>query len=184
MGETPIKVIVPDNLFSSANVDDERRSLRYLVRQEALFRLAIRGYTAKSAAEQIGCSPSFAQAVFSKPEFKRRVLQAQDYAHRSTDVQWLEDKKTLGEQIKEKGQLAFDTLINLLESDDTAESVKVKIATDLLDRNNETAATAKQERVIKIDSDALQSAISASATMDHFIKEKPENLKIMPRKVG
>ncbi len=185
MGEVLSAITVPDKLFSSSVDDEEKRTLRYVIRHAALFRLAIRGYTAKAAAKEVGCSPSFAQMVFNKPEFRRRVLQSLDFAHAATDEQWLQEKKSIGEQIEEKGQAAFDTLVSLLESENTSDQLRAKIASDLLDRNQQTATTHRSERVLKVESGVLEAAIGASNTMDRFIKEHPANLQVMrPKRVG
>jgi|SRR5580658_1309347 hypothetical protein len=151
----------------------EHRPQRISRRLE-LLRLAMRGYSAKQAAESLEIPYSAALQEYRDREFRALAFGRLEHAFAEIDGNFEEEKKSLHERLAEKSNDAFRVLCELLEDEEVHPGVRVKIAQDMLDRNPDTMA-GSVVRHEKFDPQQLMRAAQAASEMDNVIqlKRKP-----------
>lgn len=140
---------------------------REVLRARAL-RLALKQISARKAAPILGIAYETARKIYADPSFQADVRKRIDLAFEDVDTAFVESHKTLHEKIAEKGDRAFQELVNLLEDSNTLPGHRIKIAQDILDRNEETQA-GKTIRHTTLDVDKLRNAALAAREMDNVI---------------
>jgi len=105
-----------------------------------LQRLAMRGLDATKAAKIVGCSAATARAIYSDPGFRKVVLGKINGALGGADSTFLDKKVSMLERLGEASEIAFESLMVMLNDVDTSKAHKIRIAQDFLNRNPETQA--------------------------------------------
>jgi hypothetical protein len=161
---------IPDAILEKVNAPEAGGKLMtQAVRRAQLLRLALRGVNAKKAAEVIGCSHATARAVYADPEFRKGCLGRLDDAFADIDASFATRKRSLIERMEEKAEVAFETLVGLLEAHDTKDVYKIKIAQDFLDRNPTTQAGHVVRTGPLADPDKLSQAARVAREMDNVL---------------
>lgn len=119
-------------------LEERPRLLMTAVMRIQLLRLAMKGMNATEAAQLVGCSSATARKHYADPSFRREVMGKVDKAFEGIDQAWAGKKKSLHELIDEQAYDSFHQLVSLLQSDDLAPSVKVRVHQDFLNRCEES----------------------------------------------
>lgn len=138
-----------------------------VLRARAL-RLALQQISARKAAPLLGISYETARRIYADPSFQADVRRRIDLAFEDVDAAYAERNKTLHEKIAEKGERAFQELIQLMEDPNTLPGHRIKIAQDILDRNEDTQA-GKIIKHTNLDIERLRMAGLAAREMDNVI---------------
>lgn len=121
----------------------KKKLIHTTVLRMALLRLAMKGVTAKKAAEILGCNPSTARTHYADPTFKRAVYEKVREAFGEIDEAFETASKTLHERIQEQALKSFQDLVALLERNDLGHAHRIKINQDFLNRCEESQPLAK-----------------------------------------
>jgi hypothetical protein len=140
-------------------------------RRQELLRLAMRGFSAKKAAEALELPYSGVLQEYRDREFRALAYGRLEQAFSEIDSGFEEEKQTLHERLRAKSDDAFRVLCELLGDEEVHPGVRAKIAQDILDRNPETMAghTVRHE---KFDPEQLRRAAQAAGEMDNVIELK------------
>lgn len=141
-------------------------------RRARLLRLAANGVNAKRAAELIGVGHQTVLKEYQDPEFRRQVVRLVESAFEDVDSNFEQMQLSLHDRIRLKSEEAFQTLCELMDSKDTHEAVRMKIAQDILDRNPETQAghTVTHNSIAEVEE--LRRAAVAAREMDKIVPIK------------
>lgn len=143
---------------------------REVLRARAL-RLALKQVSARKAAPILGINYETARKIYADPSFQAEVRKRIDVAFEDVDTAFITGHKTLHEKIAEKGNAAFEALCQMLDDQGTLPGHRIKIAQDILDRNEATQA-GKTVRHTNLDVDKLRVAANAAREMDNVIPFK------------
>lgn len=161
-----LKLNIPDNDAAlAAELCGEPRLVRQVARRAWLLRLAMRGLNAKEAAAIVGCSPAVVRDMYRDDNFKAEVKRRINVALDTGDEKFVAAQLTLAEKIRRKGDKAFEILCTLLEDPDVHPATRVRIAQDLLNRNEETQAGFQVTKKT-FDTEKLRHAALVAAEMD------------------
>lgn len=146
-----------------------RPPLRREVLYTTLIPFARRGAPAKLASELLAQPYTTVLAIYNDPAFRREVTGPMSSAFGIADNAYIAEKISLAQQIERAGQLAFDTLCEILRDTETPAAVRVTAARDLLDRNASTRAGTNSTTNINltsIDAAKLVAAAAAARALD------------------
>lgn len=157
---------IEPRLAAELAVEASPRLLTTAITRAQLLRGALQGLTATQAAVVCKCSAATARHVYADPSFKAEVLKKVEAAFEGVDLTFVERKKTTFERIQEYGDKAFDELISIMEDTDTHKALKVRVATNILDRIPETRAGEVHEHHLGFDPEQLSHAAKVAREMD------------------
>lgn len=161
---------LPDDFALSLSPEGRQALLKGLVLRQQLMRLAMKGLNATRASSLVGCGKDTARAIYRDPEFRKEVLGRVDGAFADVDLAFVETRKGIHERLAEKAEKAFDVLCDMLDSEETMPSIRMKVAHDILDRNPETQAGHTVTRLNPaLASESLQQAARIAREMDEKV---------------
>lgn len=120
-----------------------------MVRQEKLLRLVMCGYMLRECCEPMGLSYSTLRKYAKESSFMEELRKLSEEVYARVDEELSMKATTLSSKIEEMSEKALQTLEAMLDSDKDA--VKLKAATEVLDRNPETSKTRKVEQTNRHD---------------------------------
>lgn len=161
---------LPDDFALSLGGFERKALLKGLVLRQQLIRLAMKGLNATRAAALVGCGKDTARGVYRDPDFRKEVLSRVDGAFVDVDNLFVETRKSIHERLAEKAEKAFDVLCDMLDSEETMPSIRMKVAHDILDRNPETQAGHTVTRLNPaLGSESLVQAARIAREMDEKV---------------
>lgn len=158
-----LSVEIPTQNDLTVDISTDRRLIKQSVRRAQLLRSAMRGLTAKEAAETVGCSHATALAAYRDPEFKRDVMRKVEGAFQEVDKNFVETKQTLNERLTATAERSFELLVEMLEDKETASGHRINIAQDFLNRNPETSQV---NRTVTFNEEQLRIAGKTAKEME------------------
>lgn len=161
-------------IYTSANgtPTGRRPPLRREVLYATLLPFARRGASAKLAAELLAQPYTSILAIYNDPAFRREALAPLSTAFNDADATYIDTRLSIVQQIERAGQLAFDTLCDILRDADAPPAVRVTAARDLLDRAPSTRAGTHSSVAVQftsIDAAKLVEAAAAARALDSHV---------------
>lgn len=142
----------------------EPRLVQQIALRGLLLRFAMRGLNASEASEAAKVPYQTVRTIYADPEFKHEVRRRIDSAFGDADDEFFANKLTLAERIRDKGNDAFRVLCEMLDDPATHPGYRMRIAQDILDRNEQTQAGFTTRRLI--DTDQLRLAAQTAIEME------------------
>jgi len=156
-----------ETLREQCGVREQQHLPGEILRARAL-RLALRGLNATRAAAVLGCHPTTARKIYADPAFQKQVRLRVDSVFTDIDASFKTAEDTLHERIQSKARAAFEVLAGMLDDPGTHPGYRMRIAQDLLDRNEETQA-GRTLTTRRLDPEQLHVAAATAREMDNVI---------------
>lgn len=151
--------------------DEQPKLLKQSVVRAKLVRLAQRGLNASQAARHVPYSQQVVQTIYRDPTFRREVLGRVEEALGNVDESFHIEEETLHSRLKSSADEAFRVLYDMLTDKETHPGYRMKIAQDILDRNDETMAGHQVVRKT-FDVEQLKQAARTAREMDDTLPMK------------
>lgn len=131
----------------------------------------MRGLNAKDASKALGVGVEMARRHYSDPDFQREVMNRVNGAFDGVDQRYGEEKEGMHERLAKAAERSFDILSDMLEKDETTDSMKARIAMNFMDRNPETQA-GHTVRSGELSPETLSRAAKTARDMDNVVEMK------------
>lgn len=141
-------------------------------RRQKLLRLAAQGVNAKRAAELLGVSHQTILKEYKDREFRKQAFEMVEGAFKEVDEGFTTLQLSIHDRIRMKSEEAFEYLCQVLDDPAEDSRIRVKVATDLLDRNPETVAGTAVYKGEQIEAEHLAAAARVAEEMNKVIPIK------------
>lgn len=158
------------------------RSMKMAVDRVKLLRLAMRGLTAKQAAQALGVGEAVAMHHYRDPVFQKTVMERVSKVFGEGDNLFKGRVKTLHERIQEQAERSFEGLVEMLEKDSLPDSIRMKIHQDFLDRSPDSQKEGTLN--LKMPIDAVQLSLAAQVALELDSKRQSVPPSTIGRVVG
>jgi len=135
-----------------------------IVRDEALMRLLLQGFTIKEAGQQMRANYQVLCRVARQPEFLLKLREHSGEIAQRMVEELTTSQLTMSQRLEEASERALDEMLQLMG--DSTGSLKYKVCQDILDRDVRTSRTKKMDLTGTMKHDFISPAvlIHAAAT--------------------